>query len=87
MGGGGVQRVVKFIKYLDDYGWESVVLTARHDPRDIAVPDSSLAADLPEGLPVYRSECPDPFLLYRRFGGKAKLGSAAFSESNQARGI
>ena len=28
-GGGGVQRVLKFCKYLPDYGWNPIVLTVK----------------------------------------------------------
>ena len=87
MGGAGVQRTVKFIKHLGEFGWQSGVLTAETDPRDLALPDATLAEDLPAGLPVYRSHCPDPFVIYRRLGGRAKLGSATFSESRQSSGI
>jgi glycosyltransferase involved in cell wall biosynthesis len=52
MGGGGVQRTVKFVKYLPRFGWESVVLTAS-DPGYWAV-DTSLAADIPDGTHVER---------------------------------
>lgn len=87
MGGAGVQRVVKFIKHLGEYGWQSIVLTARLEARDMALADATLAEDLPAGLPVYRSLCPDPFHLYRRLGGRAKLGAAAFSGSRNSRGL
>jgi hypothetical protein len=29
IGGSGVQRTVKFVKYLRDFGWEPVVLTRK----------------------------------------------------------
>jgi len=44
-GGGGVQRVSKFVKYLPSFGWSPVVLTVR-DP-DFDIFDESLLEDLP----------------------------------------
>lgn len=87
LGGAGVQRVAKFVKYLPQFGWTPVVLTARLDRRDLAVADTSLLRELPRDLAVYRSPCPEPFALYRRLGGRAKLGSAAFSETARTVGL
>ena len=39
-GGGGVQRVTKFVKYLPEYGWQPIVVTANDDcyiERDITL--------------------------------------------------
>lgn len=68
-GGAGVQRVLKFVKYLPDFGWEPTVLTVREG----AFPqhDSTLADDLPDSLAVHRTEALDPFALYGRLTGKA----------------
>lgn len=52
-GGAGVQRSLKFVKYLPLYGWSSVIITAT--PAAYPVRDNSLWADVPEGTPVYRS--------------------------------
>ena len=47
VGGAGVQRVTKFVKYLPGFGWTPSVLT----PSNPSVPvlDSSLSSDIPEG--------------------------------------
>jgi len=52
MGGGGVQRTVKFVKYLPDFGWEPVVVTAS-DPSYWAV-DASLDSDIPQDTHIER---------------------------------
>lgn len=53
MGGAGVQRVLKFSKYLPDFGVTPVVLAA-HDPGYVA--DASLLAEVPSGIEVHRVE-------------------------------
>ena len=58
IGGAGVQRIVKFAKYLPGCGWEPVVLTV--DKGLHISYDQSLALDLPETIPVYRSRMFDP---------------------------
>ncbi|HJW11687.1 MAG TPA: glycosyltransferase, partial [Albitalea sp.] len=53
MGGAGVQRALKFSKYLPEFGVQPVVLAAL-DPH--YVHDASLAAEVPAGLAVHRVE-------------------------------
>ena len=67
-GGSGVQRTLKFVKYLRQFGWEPVVLTARN--ADYPAYDESLWQDVPENLKIYRSKIPEPYRLYRKFTGK-----------------
>lgn len=50
--GGGVQRWLKFVKYLGEQGWEPVVFTP--DNPDFAIRDESLQGDVPEGVEVIR---------------------------------
>ncbi len=52
MGGAGVQRTLKFVKYLPEYGWQPHVLTVRDSSR---LQDSSLASEIPDGLSVTRT--------------------------------
>jgi glycosyltransferase involved in cell wall biosynthesis len=51
-GGIGVQRSLKFVKYLPQFGWQPVVITTT--PAAYAVCDASLWADVPIGTPVHR---------------------------------
>jgi glycosyltransferase involved in cell wall biosynthesis len=48
VGGAGVQRPVKFVKYLREFGWEPTVLRASNP--SVPVFDDSLCRDLPPGL-------------------------------------
>ena len=50
-GGGGVQRVLKWVKYLPELGWEVMVVCA--DNKGV-VPDPALAAELPREVRVVR---------------------------------
>ena len=50
-GGSGVQRTVKFLKYLPEFDWQSIVLTG---PRPRHATDESLARDVPAETPVVR---------------------------------
>ncbi len=67
-GGVAVQRTLKYVKYLREFGWEPVVLTARC--ADYPVYDESLFSEIPEGVKVYRSLIFEPYKIYRRFTGR-----------------
>ena len=68
-GGAGVQRTLKFVRYLPEFGWEPVVLTARG--ADYPAYDESLVREIPEGVRIYRSRILEPYRLYRRFTGRS----------------
>lgn len=67
-GGAGVQRVLKFVKYLPQFGWEPVVLTVENP--NSPVDDTSLLSDIPERTKVYKTKSLEPFKLYKKFLGK-----------------
>jgi glycosyltransferase involved in cell wall biosynthesis len=78
--GAGVQRWLKFAKYLPDEGWEPLILTA--DPEYAAYPvtDRSLENEVPPDLKVFRTKATDWFRLYSR--DKAKIPSAGFASND-----
>jgi glycosyltransferase involved in cell wall biosynthesis len=67
-GGGGVQRWLKFVKYLRNFGWEPIIYTPE-DPH-FELQDESLLSDVPEGLEVIKRPIWEPFSLYKAFLGK-----------------
>jgi glycosyltransferase involved in cell wall biosynthesis len=69
-GGAGVQRWLKFVKYLREFGWEPIVYTPSNpeSPDD----DPSLVNDIPEKVNVIRTEIWEPYNLYRKFTGVKK---------------
>jgi glycosyltransferase involved in cell wall biosynthesis len=69
-GGPGVQRVLKFIKYLKDFGWTPIVLVPENP--EYQARDESLMKELPKDLIVHRAPIFEPYDLYRKFTGKQK---------------
>lgn len=67
-GGPGALRMVKFARYLPQFGWQPVVLTVKNG--EFPYRDPSLEEDLPPGIKVYRSNSWDPFRLYKKLTGK-----------------
>ncbi len=68
LGGAGVQRAVKFAKFLPSFGWVPAILTARRSSYWLA--DESLVEELPADLDVRRVFSPDGVWLSSRLGGR-----------------
>lgn len=66
-GGPGVQRVLKYIQYLRQYGWQPVVLTVSNG--DFPARDESLLSKIPADIYVERTRIYEPYDLYRFFIG------------------
>ena len=62
-GGGGVQRIAKFCKYLPEFGWEPVVLTVAGG--NYAVTDESLLDEVAGVEKVYRAPTLEPHAVFR----------------------
>lgn len=54
----GVYRTLKYCKNIPTHGWHPIVLTIK--PKDIEITDDSLFKELPENIPVYRTNNLDP---------------------------
>lgn len=84
-GGAGVQRWVKFVKYLRDFGWEPVVYV----PENPEYPslDESFVKDLPDGLEVIKRSIWEPYNIYRTLTGKGNQPiNAGFISENTKQG-
>ncbi len=82
-GGAGVQRWLKFTKYLPDWSWEPVVLTVKEENASYGQRDESLANELSPTLKVIRTQSFEPYSLYLRISGKKEIPYGGFSnESN-----
>ncbi len=69
-GGIGVQRCLKFAKYLHQQGWEPVVYTASNALYSYY--DESGYKDIPAGLEVIKHRITEPFGLYKLLSGRKK---------------
>ena len=63
-GGSGVQRWVKFAKYLPAEGWQPVIYTPEN-PEQLAV-DASLEAEVPAEAEVIRRRIVEPYEMYKK---------------------
>lgn len=70
-GGSGVQRWVKFAKYLPQFGWQPVIYTPENPER--LAEDTSLLKEIPAEAEIIRTHISEPYDIYRKFfGGKAQ---------------
>jgi len=65
VGGSGVQRSSKFVKYLPNFGWKPLVLTVK-DPYDF-YSDEDLMKDVAGNCTIYRTFSIEPMKWVRKF--------------------
>jgi glycosyltransferase involved in cell wall biosynthesis len=83
-GGSGVQRWLKFVKYLREFGIEPIVLTI--EPHFATFPnyDYSLLKEIPEGIEIHTTQASSPFELYKKVR-KKDAPQAGFSGEKTSR--
>lgn len=73
VGGAGVQRPVKFVKYLRRFGWDVSVLMAANP--SVPVFDNSLLVDIPEGTHLEKARTWEPdYSLKKNMASQNKTG-------------
>ena len=70
-GGAGVQRCLKWVKYLPGLGVVPTVLTVDPDQATYPVRDESLLREVPAGVRVIRTATREPFGSYQKLTGRA----------------
>lgn len=82
-GGAGVQRWLKFAKYLPEFGWQPVILTV--DPGYASYPqrDESLAAEIDPGCMVYTTKSFELYNLYKLISGKKEVPYGGFANESR----
>ncbi|MCK5782053.1 MAG: glycosyltransferase family 4 protein [Flavobacteriales bacterium] len=86
-GGPGVQRWLKFVKYLREFDWEPVVYTVKNPSYPIL--DHTLVSEIPEGIEVIKKTIIEPytfasFITRQKDIDKVKGG---FIESDEKQGM
>lgn len=76
VGGSGVQRPVKFIKYLREFGWEPMVLTVENP--SVPLIDKSLLKDIPPGAKIYRARSLEPSYAAKKALASTRPGRLSF---------
>ena len=83
-GGAGVQRGLKFTKYLREFGWEPVIYTVENGAYPVI--DNSLEKDIPPGITVIKRPILEPYNFYKALVGEKpgkKMNPAFLSEKKK----
>ncbi len=82
-GGAGVQRMLKFVKYLTEFGIEPIVITVDEKKASYQLTDKSLLKDIPDNIRIIKTNTFEPFEFYKLFGRKKEIPHSGFAnESN-----
>ncbi len=80
-GGSGVQRWLKFAKYLPEAGWEPVIFTPENPDFDLR--DESLLKEIPNQLEVIKFPIWEPYQLFSKLKGKTKTHPGRLMEQKE----
>ncbi|MDF2553343.1 MAG: glycosyl transferase family 1 [Chryseobacterium sp.] len=69
-GGPGVQRWLKFAKYLPEFGWEPIIFTPENPSYPLL--DESLVKDIPENLEIIKTKIWEPYQLAEKLNKSNK---------------
>ncbi|TVR71723.1 MAG: glycosyltransferase [Marinilabiliales bacterium] len=83
-GGAGVQRWLKFSRYLPQYGIEPFVITVDKDYASYPQPDPSLEKDVPGQLKVFKTRSFEVLRVVARLFGKDKMPYGGFANIDDA---
>ena len=85
-GGAGVQRWLKFAKYLPQYGWEPIIYTPENP--DFAIEDKSLQKDVSKDMLVIKKKIWEPYEIYKTLiGKKGQKVNVSFAEAGKKQGF
>jgi len=85
-GGAGVQRWLKFVKYLRNFAWEPVLFVPKNP--EYPETDNSLEKDIPDNIEIIRHPIWEPYNLYKKLIGHRKeerINAAFLSEKKKNR--
>jgi len=82
-GGPGVQRWLKFVKYLPDFGVEPIVYCPENP--NYPIQDQSLVNEIPESVTVLKQKIKEPYALARLFskGSTTKISSGVIPKAKK----
>ena len=75
-GGPGVQRWLKFSKYLPEFGYDPIIITVDPEKAEYPIKDHTLEQDVRVGQNVYRTNCSGLYEYYKKL---TKTQSAQYS--------
>lgn len=81
--GSGVQRWLKFAKYLPEFGWQPVIYTPENP--DYGLKDNSFLQEISDSCEELKYPIWEPYQLLQFFKGKSKQSNIGLVKSNQSK--
>ncbi|MFM9007337.1 MAG: glycosyltransferase, partial [Bacteroidota bacterium] len=82
-GGAGVQRCLKFVRHLPEFGYEPIVITVDDRAATYPVTDPTLQSDIPAGVRVIRTKSFEPLSVLSRLVGKENVPYGGFANTRK----
>ena len=82
-GGAGVQRSLKFVKYLSKMGFSPIVLTVDEAKASYPLNDQSLLKEVPKNVKVVRTNSFEPLNILSSIIGKKNVPYGGFANANK----
>ena len=81
-GGAGVQRTLKFVRYLPEFGIDPIVVTVHPDKASYPVLDESLLNEIPTSAKVVKTSSFEPLKYLAKIAGKEKVPYGGFTNTS-----
>jgi glycosyltransferase involved in cell wall biosynthesis len=81
-GGAGVQRWLKFVKYLPEFGWEPVVIAPNPDIAAYPLRDDSLLQEVDKNTQVIHTHDFNFFNFYKKLSGEKNIPYGGFASDS-----
>jgi glycosyltransferase involved in cell wall biosynthesis len=85
-GGPGVQRWLKFSRYLPEFGIHPIILTVDSEKATYPLQDATLQNDVDPELKVYRTNTFEPFGAYQKTTGRKEVPFSGFANETDKPG-
>ncbi len=86
-GGPGVQRGLKFCKYMPQTGVQPTILTVDEKQASYPVLDPTFEQEVPAGIAVYRTATSEPFEYYKKLSGRKEIPYSGFANEEAKTGL
>ncbi len=83
-GGAGVQRSLKFAKYLPEFSIDPIILTVDEHSATYPILDESLRQEIPKNISVIKTKSREPFGTYSKLSGKKEVPRSGFANSDKS---
>ena len=81
-GGAGVQRWLKFTKYLPEFGWQPIVITIRPEDATYPVVDHSFEKEVSKDIRIIKTPGKDVFRIYKKIFRPKNIPNAGFANED-----